>query len=97
MTSTKIDGIISIIDDCIRDACMQYDYAAEAKSAGERESAALFQAEAAKRISGAREWLEKNREILKDGKNAEAVAEVFIRRMDERIAESMSKISALKA
>ena len=54
----KVEGIIGIIDDGIKDACMQCDWAREARDGGDREGAMMFHTEAHKRLSAAKEWLE---------------------------------------
>lgn len=94
---SKIEGIIAVIDDSIKDAAMQCDWACEAKDAGERETAMMFHGEASKRLTGAKEWLEKNREMLHDPKNAEAVAKIMVRRLEDKITHMMSKTAGFKA
>lgn len=90
--AVKIDGIIGIIDDGIRDSCMQMDWAAEARGAGDKEAAAEFEAEAQKRIVAAREWMEKNRDVLESKENADDVAAVFVARMDQKLGEVLGRV-----
>lgn len=92
----KIEGIIGIIDDGIKDACMQMDWAEEARERGEKEVAAMFQSEAGKRAAGAREWYDKNRDALLASENAEAVAAVFVHRMGDRLSEVITKLGMMK-
>jgi hypothetical protein len=89
----KLEGIIGIIDDGIKDAWMQCDWACKAHDSGDREAEAMFKAEAHKRISGAKEWLDKHREMMLDPKNAETVAAVFVHRLDDKIAHATAKMN----
>lgn len=92
----KIHGIIGIIDDGIKDACMQCDWACEARDRGDKEGMAMFHTEAQKRLMSAREWFEKHRAVMLDPHNAEAVAEVFVKRLDERLNHAMVKLNSMK-
>lgn len=92
----KIEGIIGIIDDGITDACMQIDWAEEARERGEKEAAAMFQSEAGKRTAGAKEWYDKHRDILLAPENAEAVADVFVHRMGSRLSEVVARLGTMK-
>lgn len=88
----KIAGVIAVIDDGIKDAQMQMDWACAAKDDGDREAAAMFQNEAMKRLTGAREWCDKCREMMEDPGNAETVAKVFVRRMDEKLSYTIARV-----
>lgn len=92
----KVEGIIGIIDDGIKDSCMQCDWAHEARDSGDREAAMMFHTEAHKRLTSAKEWLEKHKEMLLDPHNAEDVAEVFVKRLEDRIAHAMAKVTGFK-
>lgn len=92
----KIAGIIGIIDDGIKDACMECDWAKEAKGKDDRESAMMFHTEAHKRLTSAKEWLDRHREMMLDEHNAPAVAEAFLKRMEDRIDHAMAKVSGFK-
>lgn len=92
----KIEGIIAVIDDGIKDAHMQIDWACDAKEDGERDTAAMFHSEATKRLTGAKDWYEKCREMLLDPKNSEAVAKAFVRRMDEKLSHAIARVSGFK-
>lgn len=92
----KVEGIIGIIDDGIKDACMQCDWAREARDGGDREGAMMFHTEAHKRLSAAKEWLEKHREMLTDPHHAEETSEVFIKRLEDRLAHAMAKVTGFK-
>lgn len=56
MSETLIGGIVNTIIDGIKDAQMQYDYACDAKKAGEPELAKLHINEAERRMNGVAEW-----------------------------------------
>ncbi len=56
MHKDVIRGVAKTIIDGIKDAQMQYDYAEEAREAGETELAKLHINEAQKRMSGVKEW-----------------------------------------
>lgn len=93
MSKEKIDGIIGIIEDGIKDSCMQLEWAEKAKDDGDKESAALFDAEAQKRLMSARDWFEKNKEFLKAKENSEEVAHKFVERMEKKLNEAISQMS----
>lgn len=56
MSHEQARGIVNTIIDGIKDAQMQYEYACEAKAAGNAELAKIHLAEANKRIGGVSEW-----------------------------------------
>lgn len=91
-----MEWIIGVINDGVTDAEMECEWAHKAKDSGERDSAAMLHSEATKRISGAKEWFEKNREALYDPKNAEAVAKAFLGKWEERLAQVMARMNGFK-
>lgn len=93
MSKEKIDGIIGIIEDGIKDSCMQTEWAEKAKEDGDTASAALFESEAQKRLMSAKEWLEKNKEFLKAKENSEKVALKFVERMEKKLNEAIGQMS----
>ena len=58
MSKEIIRGLAKTIIDGIKDAQMQLDYAEEAMEHGEKEIAAMHNAEAHKRIEGVKTWYE---------------------------------------
>lgn len=94
MRDMKIAGIVAVIDDGIKDAAMYMDYACKAKAAGDKESAAMFQAEAMKRINGAKEWHERYAEHMKQ--HMEDFCEAYMERMEQKLHEVITKVSQFK-
>lgn len=92
----KIAGVIDVIDDGIKDSCMLLDMACDAKADGERDAAVMFHSEAAKRLSGAKDWYDKCREMLHDPKNSEEVAKIFLRHMDEKLSHAVARMNGFK-
>lgn len=92
----KMEGIIGIIDDGIKDAMMQCSWACDSREAGDKEAAMMFHSEAHKRLSSAKDWFDKHREMMLDPHNAEDVAEAFVKRLDDRIAHAMAKVTGFK-
>ena len=56
MTDGQVRNIVNTIIDGIKDAQMQYEYACDAKAAGNADLAKYHLAEANKRIAGVSEW-----------------------------------------
>jgi rubrerythrin len=94
MRDMKIGGVVAVIDDGIKDAAMYMDYAAKAKAAGDKESAAMFQAEAMKRINGAKDWYERYSENMKQ--HVEDFCEAYMERMEQKLNEVLTKVSQFK-
>ena len=94
MKDPKIGGVVAVIDDGIKDAAMYMDYAAKSKAAGDKESAAMFQAEAHKRINGAKEWYDRYADCMRE--HVEDMCESYMERMEHRLSEVMAKITQFK-
>jgi hypothetical protein len=71
MTHELIKGIVKTITDGLKDANMQYDYAEEAKEHGEHELAMLHINEAKKRLDGVKEWYDKGKAMMPEGKHSD--------------------------
>lgn len=93
MSKEKIEGIIGIIEDGIKDSCMQMDWAEKAKQEGDTASAALFESEAQKRLMSAKEWLDKNKEFLKAKENSEKVALKFVEQTEKKLNEAFGRMA----
>ncbi len=57
MQSAQVKNVAKTIMDGIKDAQMQYNYAVDARDAGDAELAKLHSAEASKRLKGLEEWI----------------------------------------
>lgn len=92
----KIEGVIDIIEDGLKDSHMLLDLACDAKQGGEKEAVVMFHSEAAKRLSGAKDWYDKCRELLHDPKNSEEVAKVFLHHMEDKLSHAVARSNGFK-
>lgn len=87
----KIEGIIEIIEDGMKDTRKECMWAEEMMHSGDKESSELFRNEANKRLQGVKEMLEKHAQMLDDPSAATAIAKAWKRRLESEIAERMQK------
>ena len=93
---TKIEGIIEMIEDGMRDARKECMWCEEMQNTTDKEGAEMFRAEATKRIQGVKEMIEKHSQMLEDPSAAPAIAKAWKKRLDAEIAEKMSTLQKYK-
>ena len=90
---TKIEGIIEMIEDGMRDARKECMWCEEMQNTTDAE---MFRTEATKRIQGVKEMLEKHSQMLEDPSAAPAIAKAWKKRLDAEIAEKMGMLQKYK-
>ncbi len=93
---TKIEGIIEMIEDGMRDARKECMWTEEMQNGTDKEGAEMFRNEATKRIQGVKEMLEKHGQLIEDPAAAPAIAKAWKKRLDAELVEKMNMLAKYK-
>lgn len=93
---TKIEGIIEMIEDGMRDARKECMWTEEMQNGTDKEGAEMFRNEATKRIQGVKEMLEKHGQLIEDPAAAPAIAKAWKKRLDAELVEKMNMLQKFK-
>ena len=93
---TKIEGIIEMFEDGLRDARKECMWTEEMQNGTDKEGAEMFRNEATKRIQGVKEMLDKHGQMLEDPSAAPAIAKAWKKRLDAEINEKMGMLQKYK-